>query len=166
MFINANLPADGPIWKAGVKTYDQSSFFRIGSIADSSPSESGAVQAAAGFVFRAAGYGSVELKGAGPLVWRRRSRRRQSLRALSRNNRCGFNGRRAGVEMSLPTTGINGWVTLLVPGNDGRKTLSEDKVSHPTAPVVNKAWPMCCDWPARKSARATSFETESVMVIS
>jgi hypothetical protein len=41
--------------------------------------------------------------------------------------------------MSLPTTGINESVTLLATGNDGRVTLSEDKVSHSAAPVVNKA---------------------------
>ncbi len=41
--------------------------------------------------------------------------------------------------------------------HDGRVTLSGDKVSHPAAPVVNKACPMCCDWPTRTSARATLF---------
>ncbi len=43
MFINTNFLANRPIQKAGVKTaYDQSSFFRIGSITGRCPAESGA----------------------------------------------------------------------------------------------------------------------------
>jgi hypothetical protein len=40
VFINANFLAKPPIQKAGVKTaYDQSSFFRTGSIANCCPAE-------------------------------------------------------------------------------------------------------------------------------
>jgi hypothetical protein len=80
MFINTNFLANRPIEKAGVKTaYDQSSFFRIGSITGRCPAESGAIEATAGYIFRTEGLGSAESAGAGPGAWRRRSRRRRSL---------------------------------------------------------------------------------------
>lgn len=71
---------DGPIQKAGVKTaYDQSSFFRTGSITGRCPAEYGAIEATTSYIFRPERLGSAEPEGAGPGVWRRRSRRRQSL---------------------------------------------------------------------------------------
>ena len=51
IFINSNFPVNGPIQKAGVKTnYDQSSFFRIGSITGSCPAEYGASPATTSIV--------------------------------------------------------------------------------------------------------------------
>jgi hypothetical protein len=80
MFINANFLAKGPIQKAGVKTeYDQSSFFPIGSVTGRCSAEYGAIEATTGCIFRPEGLGSAESEGADPGVWRRRSRRRQSL---------------------------------------------------------------------------------------
>lgn len=82
MFINVKFLAKGPIQKAGVKTvtvYDHASFFRIGSITGRCPAEYGAIEATTGYIFRTEGLGSTESEGAGPGVWRRRSRRRQSL---------------------------------------------------------------------------------------
>ena len=79
MFINASFLAKGPIRNAGGKTaYDQSSFFHTGSIADRCPAECGAIEATTGYI-RTEGLGSTESEGADPGVWRRRSRRRQSL---------------------------------------------------------------------------------------
>ena len=69
MFINSNFPAKGSIQRAGVKTkYDQSSFFRIGSITGRCPAEYGAGEATTGFVFRTEGLGSAKSEGAGPGV--------------------------------------------------------------------------------------------------
>jgi hypothetical protein len=80
MFINVNFLAKGPIQKAGVKTaYDHSSFFRIGSTTGRCPAKCGAIEATTGYIFRTEGLGSSESEGAGPGVWRCRSRRRQSL---------------------------------------------------------------------------------------
>ena len=79
VFINANFLEEGPIQRAGVKTaYDQSSFFHTGSITNRCPAESGAIEATTGYI-RREGLGSAESQGADPGVWRRRSRRRQSL---------------------------------------------------------------------------------------
>ena len=71
------------------------------------------------------------------------------MRRLFRNNR------EDSADLIVLTTGINSWITLLATGSDRRVTLSEDKVSHSAAPVVNKACPLRCDWPAGMSARAT-----------
>ena len=80
VFINANFLAKGPIQNAGGKTaYDQSSFFRTGSIPSRCPAEYGAIKATTGYIFRPERLGSAESEGADPGVWRRRSRRRQSL---------------------------------------------------------------------------------------
>ena len=49
------------------------------------------------------------------------------------------NDREDSADVSVLTTGINSWITLLATGSDRRVTLSEDKVSHSAAPVVNKA---------------------------
>src|ERR1035438_1219336 len=68
---------------------------------------------------------------------------------------CSRERTKTSVGTSALTTGNHVWVTLLATGSDRRVTLSEDKVSHSAAPVVNKACPMCCDSPARMSARAT-----------
>jgi hypothetical protein len=52
MFINANFLAKGPIQNAGGKTaYDQSSFFRTGSITSRCPPEYGAIEATTGYIF-------------------------------------------------------------------------------------------------------------------
>jgi hypothetical protein len=78
VFINANFLAKAPIQNAGGKTaYDQSSFVRTGSITSRCPAEYGAIEATTGYIFRPEGLGSAESEGPG--VWRRRSRRRQSL---------------------------------------------------------------------------------------
>ena len=70
MFINSNFLANGPIQKAGVRTkYDQSSFFRIGSISGRCPADYGAIQATTSFVFRTEGLGSAKSEGAGPGIW-------------------------------------------------------------------------------------------------
>jgi len=80
VFINANFLEKPPIQKAGVKTaHDQSSFFCIGSTTGRCPAERGAIEATTGHIFRPEGLGSDESEGADPGVWRRRSRRRQSL---------------------------------------------------------------------------------------
>jgi hypothetical protein len=51
MFINSNLFANGPIQKAASQDpYDQSSFFRIGSITGRGPAEDGASQATIGYL--------------------------------------------------------------------------------------------------------------------
>src|ERR1700691_3490293 len=72
--------ANGPIQKAGVKTaYDQSSFFHTGSITGRCPAEYGAIEATTSYIFRPEGLGSAESEGADASIWRRRSRRRQSL---------------------------------------------------------------------------------------
>jgi hypothetical protein len=76
LFINANFLAKGPIQKAGVNiAYDQSSFFRTGSITGRCPAEYGAIEATTADVFPE-GLGSAESEGADPGVWRRRSRQR------------------------------------------------------------------------------------------
>ena len=78
VFINANFLAKAPIQNAGGKTaYDQSSFVRTGSITSRCPAEYGAIEATTDYIFRPEGLGSAESEGPG--VWRRRSRRRQSL---------------------------------------------------------------------------------------
>jgi hypothetical protein len=80
VFINSNFLAKGPIHKAGVKTADdQSSFFCIGSVTGWCSAEYGTIEATTGYVFRPEGLRSAESEGADPGVWRRRSRRRQSL---------------------------------------------------------------------------------------
>ncbi len=80
MFMNSNFSEMWPIRNSGVNDpYDQSSFFRIAAIRGRCPAEYGADPTATTVIVRPEGLGSPESEGAGPGVWRRRSRRRQSL---------------------------------------------------------------------------------------
>jgi hypothetical protein len=79
MFISASFLGNEPIHTAGGKTaYDKSSFFDTGSTPDRRPAEYRAIEGTTGYI-RPEGLGSAESEGAEPGVWRRRSRRRQSL---------------------------------------------------------------------------------------
>jgi len=83
LFINANFRTMGPIQKGGVNiAYDQSSYFRTGSITGCCSAEFGAIEATTGYIVQPEGLGSAESEGADPGVWRRRSRRRQSLTGM------------------------------------------------------------------------------------
>ena len=68
VFINAKFLKKRPIQAAGVKTaYDQSSFFRSGSLTGRCPTEYGAIEATTSYIVRPEGLGSAESEGAG--VW-------------------------------------------------------------------------------------------------